>query len=49
MQWLNGQTGLTAAELLAYTGTTTFECVYSPFIRLDPLAERRTEDSSLNQ
>jgi len=35
--WLTGQTGLTAADLLVFKGTKAFECVYSPFIRLDPL------------
>lgn len=37
MTWLKGQTGFTADDLLAYKGSKAFECVYSPFIRLDPL------------
>jgi len=37
MTWLTGQTGFTADDLLVYKGGTAFECVYSPFIRLDPL------------
>jgi hypothetical protein len=35
--WLTGQTGLTAEDLLVFKGGRAFECVYSPFIRLDPL------------
>jgi hypothetical protein len=35
--WLTGQTGLTADDLLVFKGSRAFECVYSPFIRLDPL------------
>jgi hypothetical protein len=34
--WFTGQTGLTTADLLAFKGNKAFECVYSPFIRLDP-------------
>jgi len=37
MEWLNGQTGLTREDLLVFRGGKAFECVYSPFIRLDPL------------
>ena len=37
MKWLNGQTGLTQEDLLRFKGGKDFECVYSPFIRLDPL------------
>jgi hypothetical protein len=37
MRWLNGQTGLTQEDLLVFRGSKAFECVYSPFIRLDPL------------
>lgn len=37
MKWLNGQTGLTQEDLLVFKGGKAFECVYSPFIRLDPL------------
>ena len=37
MTWLNGQTGLTVEELLTFKGGKAFECVYSPFIRLDVL------------
>jgi hypothetical protein len=35
--WLTGQTGLTQEDLLVFKGAKAFECVYSPFIRLDPL------------
>ena len=35
--WFNGQTGLTVDELLTFKGSRAFECVYSPFIRLDAL------------
>ena len=36
-QWFTGQTGYTIDEMLAFRGVMAFECVYSPFIRLDPL------------
>jgi hypothetical protein len=37
MKWLTSQTGLTVEDLLVFKGGKSFECVYSPFIRLDPL------------
>jgi hypothetical protein len=37
MKWFTQQTAFTPDDLLAYKGGKAFECVYSPFIRLDPL------------
>jgi hypothetical protein len=37
MTWFTGQTGMTVDDLLVFKGNHAFECVYSPFIRLDPL------------
>jgi hypothetical protein len=37
MKWLGEQTGVTASDLQVYTGSRTFQCVYSNFFELDPL------------
>ena len=37
MKWFTEQTGMTIEDLQAFKGGKAFECVYSPFIRLDPL------------
>ena len=37
-KWLNGQTGVDRRKTFLFSrGRKAFECVYSPFIRLDPL------------
>jgi hypothetical protein len=37
MKWFTEQTGMTVEDLQVFKGGKAFECVYSPFIRLDPL------------
>jgi hypothetical protein len=39
MQWLHEQTKLTPADLSAYSGAQTFECVNSRFYQLDAWTE----------
>src|SRR5688572_19198106 len=37
MKWFTEQTKLTESELLEFRGSKSFDCVFSAFIRLDPL------------